>query len=93
VAPLDDDSVRDALTTLPAWRRDGDTLVRSVEAATFLEGIGLVDAVAHAAEEADHHPDIDIRWRTVSFVLTTHSAGGITQRDLDLARVIDGLAG
>ena len=93
MAPLDDDSVRDALTTLPAWRRDGDTLVRSVEAATFLEGIGLVDAVAHAAEEADHHPDIDIRWRTVSFVLTTHSAGGITQRDLDLARVIDGLAG
>ncbi|WP_084220037.1 4a-hydroxytetrahydrobiopterin dehydratase [Spirillospora albida] len=48
--------------------------------------------VARAAEDADHHPDIDIRWRTVTFALSTHSAGGLTVRDFDLAAVIDGIA-
>ena len=54
-----------------------------------LDGIALVQQVAEAAEAADHHPDIDIRWRTVTFRLVTHSAGGVTAKDIGLARTID----
>ncbi len=90
---LDDDAIRAALAELTGWQRDGDALTRSVEAPTFLDGIALVSAVAQAAEAADHHPDIDIRWRTVTFTVSTHSEGGITEKDLALARTIDGLAG
>jgi len=83
----------DALAELPAWSGDTKGIERAVQAPSFLDGIRLVDAVAGAAEEADHHPDIDIRWRTVTFRLATHSAGGVTEKDLALARRIDELAG
>jgi 4a-hydroxytetrahydrobiopterin dehydratase len=76
---------------LSAWSQDGDSLVRQVEAPSFLEGIDVVRRVAEVAEEADHHPDIDIRWRTLTFRLSTHSEGGITAKDLELAGQIDGL--
>lgn len=75
-----------------SWEHEEGTLVRSITMPTFLGGIELVRAVADVAETLDHHPDIDIRWRTVTFRLSTHSAGGITERDLDLARRIDALA-
>ena len=89
MAAMDDKDIAQALEDFPHWRRDGDTLVRAVEAPSFLEGIDLVGVVARAAEEADHHPDIDIRWRTVTFALSTHSEGGITEKDFALARQID----
>jgi 4a-hydroxytetrahydrobiopterin dehydratase len=76
---------------LKQWAQDGDSLVRKVEAPSFLEGIDVVRRVAEVAEEADHHPDIDIRWRTLTFRLSTHSEGGITAKDLELAAQIDGL--
>ncbi len=79
-------------TELRQWAQEGDALVRAVEAPTFLAGIDLVRRVAEVAEELDHHPDIDIRWRTVTFRLSTHSAGGITMRDTRLAGDIDRLA-
>jgi len=78
---------------LPQWRQDGDSIVREVEAASFLDGIRLVQQVAEVAEDLDHHPDIDIRWRTLTFRLSTHSAGGLTSKDLRLAADIDRLAG
>jgi 4a-hydroxytetrahydrobiopterin dehydratase len=77
---------------LSGWQIEDGALVRSVQASTFLAGIRLVDAVAIAAEERDHHPDIDIRWTTVTFRLSTHSAGGLTSKDLELAGEIDRLA-
>ena len=86
---MDDDEVTQALLELPHWRRDGDSITRAVEAPSFIEGIDLVGAVARIAEAANHHPDIDIRWRTVTFTLSTHFAGGITKRDFALARQID----
>ncbi|WP_067472499.1 4a-hydroxytetrahydrobiopterin dehydratase [Actinomadura hibisca] len=89
---LDDAAITQRLTILPGWTRDGDEIRRSVQAPSFMAGIELVAAVARAAEDADHHPDIDIRWRTVTFVLSTHSAGGLTTKDFDLAAVIDRLA-
>jgi 4a-hydroxytetrahydrobiopterin dehydratase len=81
-----------AATELNGWSREGDTLVRAVESDTFALGIRLVDAVAVVADEVDHHPDIDIRWTTVTFRLSTHSAGGITDNDIALAKRIDALA-
>jgi 4a-hydroxytetrahydrobiopterin dehydratase len=80
-----------ALTHLPRWAGGPTGIARTVEAASFPAAIALVDAVALVAEETDHHPDIDIRWRTVTFTLCTHSAGGVTALDLRLAEAIDRL--
>jgi 4a-hydroxytetrahydrobiopterin dehydratase len=80
------------LAAHPLWQREDDSLVRAIQAPTFPDGINLVSRVADVAEQRNHHPDIDIRWRTVTFRLSTHSAGGITEADLDLAATIDGLA-
>jgi 4a-hydroxytetrahydrobiopterin dehydratase len=90
---LSPEELANALAGLPAWAGDVTGIERAVKAPSFLDGIRLVDAVADAAEAADHHPDIDIRWRTVTFRLATHSAGGVTEKDLALARRIDELAG
>lgn len=67
-------------------------LQRSVDNATFSAAIRLVVAVADVAEELDHHPDIDVRWRTVTFTLSTHSAAGLTSLDVALAHRIDDIA-
>lgn len=89
MAVLTDEQVDAAL---PAdWQRVDGTIRRSVKFGAFLDGIAAVQRVAEAAEAADHHPDIDIRWRTVTFTLVTHSEGGITPRDLELAAQIDQL--
>ena len=77
---------------LQGWRQEGDSIVRPVEAASFMDGIRLVSQVAEVAEDLNHHPDIDIRWTTVTFRLSTHSAGGLTGMDLRLAADIDRLA-
>jgi 4a-hydroxytetrahydrobiopterin dehydratase len=93
VAKLDDEAIEAALRELPEWSRDGDVLVRVVKRKDWLEAIALVDAVAAEAGRRDHHPDLCVTgYRTVTFRLTTHSAGGVTGRDIDLARAIDELA-
>ena len=79
------------LDTAPGWRHEDGALVRSATAPRFLDGVRWVTQVADFAERVDHHPDIDIRWRTVTFALVTHSQGGITDQDVDLARQIDDL--
>jgi 4a-hydroxytetrahydrobiopterin dehydratase len=89
-ALLGDDAIHQGLAGLPGWQRDGQTLVRTVELDDFPQAIRVVDRVAALAEQANHHPDIDIRWRTLTFRCSTHSEGGITQADLDLAGAIDG---
>jgi 4a-hydroxytetrahydrobiopterin dehydratase len=89
MAAMDDEQISRALDSLPHWQRDGDSITRAVDAPSFLEGIDLVATVARAAEAADHHPDIDIRWRTVTFTLSTHSEGGLTDKDFALAQQID----
>ncbi|GAA1004953.1 putative pterin-4-alpha-carbinolamine dehydratase [Acrocarpospora pleiomorpha] len=73
----------------PTWTRDGNTLRRTVTAPDFPTAIGIVTAVAVEAERMNHHPDIDIRWRTVHFALTTHDTGGLTDMDYQLAGHID----
>ncbi|GAA4204697.1 4a-hydroxytetrahydrobiopterin dehydratase [Actinocatenispora rupis] len=81
--------VADGLRALPAWRGDTTEITRSYTAPDFLSGIRAVDAVADAAETAGHHPDIDIRWTTVTFSLVTHALGGVTEADLTMAATID----
>lgn len=83
------EAVRDELAALADWTGDPTRISRTVQLDSFPEAITVVDRVAEVAEERDHHPDIDIRWRTVTFHCTTHSAGGVTRRDIDLARRID----
>lgn len=88
---LDDEAITTALGTLDDWTREGDALVRSVELASFPQAIQVVNRIAEIAENDDHHPDIDIRWRTLTFRCSTHSAGGITASDVSLAAEIDGV--
>ncbi len=78
-----------ALASLPDWKREGDAIVRTAKLPTFTAAIEAVRAVAEIAESRDHHPDMDIRWRTVTFRCSTHSAGGITGKDIELAGEID----
>lgn len=88
---LDDDAITHGLATLTGWQREGSAIVRTAELADFPQAIEVVDRVAELAERADHHPDIDIRWRTLTFRCSTHSDGGITAKDLDLAAGIDSI--
>lgn len=85
---LDDDAVTAALLDLPGWTRDGEALVLTAKLPSFPTAITVVDRVAEIAEDRDHHPDIDIRWRTLTFRCSTHSAGGITDLDTALATSI-----
>jgi 4a-hydroxytetrahydrobiopterin dehydratase len=87
-ALLDDTAIDAALKDLPGWQRDGDALVRTAQLPTFPSAIGVVARVGEIAESRNHHPDMDIRWRTVTFRCSTHSEGGITQFDVDLAKAI-----
>ena len=91
-ALLDAETVQSRLAELPGWSGDTAEIRRTVRAPSFIAGIRLVDAVAEAAEELNHHPDIDIRWTSITFTISTHSAGGVTERDFALARRIDALA-
>lgn len=85
---LDDAAITAALDDLPDWERDGDAIVRTAKLPSFPTAIAVVNRVAEIAEDRDHHPDIDIRWRTLRFRCSTHSAGGITDLDVALARAI-----
>ena len=89
---LDESGIADALVALPAWRRDGAQIRAVYRAPDFPSAIALVDAVAIKAEAANHHPDIDVRYTSVTFVLSTHAAGGLTDQDFAMAREIDDAA-
>jgi 4a-hydroxytetrahydrobiopterin dehydratase len=75
------------------WRREGDAIVRDLDFEDFASAMAFVNRVAGAAEEANHHPDILVHgWNRVRLTLSTHSEGGLTQGDLDMALRLDGLA-
>ncbi len=89
---LSDLEIQRALGTLPGWARRGTALVKIFTRPTFGDGIAFVGRIAQAADAMDHHPDIDIRFTKITCTLSSHDAGGITQRDLDLAGKIESLA-
>ncbi len=86
---LSDVEIQRSLSALTGWSRRADTLVKTFTFSRFADGIAFVGRVAGMADAMDHHPDIDIRYTNVTFTLSTHSAGGITQLDLDLAAKIE----
>lgn len=88
---LSRDDVRERLKLLPDWKEDQDEIVRNAEFPDFVAAMDFVNAVAGKAEAAGHHPDIDIRYNKVRLALVSHDAGGLTQRDFDLAESIEAL--
>lgn len=80
-----------ALVDLPDWIRTGNEIRKTFVHKDFVRAMGFVGQVGILAERADHHPDIDIRWNKVTLTLSTHSAGGLTDKDIALAKEIEGL--
>ncbi len=91
MASLSDDEVAAALADLDDWEQAVNALRKKVKFRSFPDGIEAVRQVAERAEAANHHPDIDIHYDTVTFTVSTHSEGGITEKDLNLAHEIDGI--
>ena len=92
MAKLSPAQIKAALPAVPQWRRKESVISRTFEFEDFVAAMKFVNAVARAAEKAGHHPDIDIRWNKVTLALTTHDAGGLTEKDFALAAKFDRLA-
>lgn len=90
---LNENELRKALETLPGWKLAGKAIERQVEFPDFKAAMKFVNAVAEAAESANHHPDITINYNKVRFTLISHDAGGLTQRDIKMAGKISELLG
>ena len=90
---LPSEEITQALAGMPGWERQGDAIVRQFSFdGGFMGSVGFVNQLADAAEAADHHPDLTISWNQVTVTLSTHSAGGVTDKDIALAREADRLA-
>jgi 4a-hydroxytetrahydrobiopterin dehydratase len=90
---LDDLTIQRELSArLPGWSRRGNVLTKTYTFRAFLDGIAFVNRVAAEAERMNHHPDLDIRYTKVTVALSTHDAGGITQKDVELAAAMEGFA-
>jgi len=92
MSTLTDDEITDGLTALPGWERQGDEIVKEYRLGNFKDSVAFVVRLSYEAEAANHHPDLDIRWNKVRVALSTHSEGGLTARDLDLAAAVEALA-
>ena len=92
MAKLSAKQITESLAAVPAWKQTGAAIARTFQFKDFPAAIQFVNALATVAEQAWHHPDIDIRWNKVKLTLTTHDAGGLTEKDFDLARKFDRLA-
>ena len=93
MAKLSDGEITAGLSALPGWAREGDEIVKTFDCGTFPGAVAFVVRIGFFAEKADHHPDLDVRWKRVRVALTTHDAGGLTAKDLDLAGEIEGIGG
>ena len=89
MALLSDQEIRTRLDDLQGWTREGDMIRKTYTLDSFPEAIAFVNRIADRAEAADHHPDIDIRYDRVACGLSTHSEGGLTEKDFDMAAQID----
>ena len=89
---LSDEEIEARLGTVEGWSRDGDAIVREFERGDFFGSVRFVDALVGPAEDLGHHPDLEISWATVTVRISTHSEGGLTAADFELAARIDALA-
>jgi 4a-hydroxytetrahydrobiopterin dehydratase len=91
MAKLAEEQIEQALKALPGWAREAETIVKTFAFEWFTLAMGFVTKVALLAERFDHHPDIDIRYKSVRLVLTSHDSGGLTERDINLAKEIEAI--
>jgi 4a-hydroxytetrahydrobiopterin dehydratase len=92
MARLSDEEIEQRLAGMDGWERDGAAIRKTFEGEDFMSSVKLVDRLAPVAEEMNHHPDLEISWNKVIVSLSTHSEGGLTENDFELASRIDGLA-
>ena len=92
MAALTDDEIRAAMADLPGWELGDGEITREFRLDSFAGAIAFVVRLSYTAEAANHHPDLDIRYSRVGVTLSTHSEGGVTAKDLELARTIEGFA-
>ena len=92
MARLGEEEIEERLGRLDGWERDGDAIRKTFEGEDFMSSVNLVNKLAPVAEEMNHHPDLEISWNKVTVILSTHSEGGLTDNDFELAGSIDGLA-
>jgi 4a-hydroxytetrahydrobiopterin dehydratase len=88
---MTDAGIEEALRSLPGWARDGDAIRREYTFGSFREAISFVVRISFEAEQRDHHPELSNVYNRVTIRLSTHDAGGITEKDFDLARAIDAI--
>jgi 4a-hydroxytetrahydrobiopterin dehydratase len=93
MAVLSDEDVGARLGDLDGWERDGDAIARQFQFKDFVGSVDFVNRITPLAEEMNHHPDLAISWNKVTVTLSTHSEGGLTENDFELASKIDGVAG
>lgn len=89
---LEEEQIQEKLADLDGWSRDGDAILREFERGDFVGSVDFVKAIVGPAEDLGHHPDLEISWDTVTVRITTHSEGGLTEADFELAGRIDSLA-
>jgi 4a-hydroxytetrahydrobiopterin dehydratase len=92
VAPLGDAEIEERLAGLSGWRRSGEAIEKEFKRGDFVGSVRFADSLVEPAEEMNHHPDLAISWDTVKVTLSTHSEGGLTESDFELAAKIDALA-
>lgn len=92
MAVLRDEEIERRLSDLPGWQRNGDALERQLKFEDFQASVDFVNRITPVAEDMNHHPDLCISWNTVDVTLSSHSEGGITENDFELAHQIDALA-
>jgi 4a-hydroxytetrahydrobiopterin dehydratase len=92
MALLSDDDITERLDRLPGWEREGDSIAREFKFDDFQGSVDFVNRITPPAEEMNHHPDIAIAWNKVTLTLSSHSEGGLTENDFELATRIDSLA-
>ena len=89
---MSDDEVKDRLSKMGGWEREGDALTHEFEFANFVGSVDFINRITPIAEEMNHHPDIAISWSQVEVAISTHAEGGLTENDFDLAGKVDALA-
>ncbi len=91
MALLEDSEIGERLASMPGWKREGEAITKDFERGDFAGSVGFVDSLLAPAEEMNHHPDLEISWDRVTVTISTHSEGGLTAADFELAGRIDAL--
>jgi 4a-hydroxytetrahydrobiopterin dehydratase len=89
---LGDEEIATSLADLDGWRREGEAIVKEFQLENFVGSVEFINRVLPVAEEMNHHPDLEVSWNKVTVSISTHSEGGLTENDFELAKSIDPLA-